>query len=55
MTHYQIDYSYQVPEWGTIDLTADNAEQAEEFALEQIKELFPEILEIEIDDIKAVL
>jgi hypothetical protein len=54
LTKYQIDYSYQVPEWGTIDLPADNEEQAREFALEQIKELYPEILEIQIDKVRVV-
>ena len=51
---YQIDYSYQVPEWGTIELNANSPEEAEGLALVEIKQLFPEVLEIQVDTIKEI-
>jgi hypothetical protein len=51
MTKYQIDFEGQVTEWGTITLDATDEEQAKDFALEQIKESYPEYTEVAIDKV----
>ncbi len=54
MTKYQIEYSYQVPEWGTIELNADNKDEAEGLAYIEIKQLFPEVLDVQVDSVKVI-
>lgn len=54
MAKYEVDYSYSVPEWGTVTLSADNPDEAEEIALEQIKELDPDILNITVEAVKEL-
>jgi predicted nuclease of restriction endonuclease-like (RecB) superfamily len=54
MTMYNIEFVGYLKEWGQIDLEADDVEQAEGFALEQIKDLYPEYEDIEVESIKEI-
>lgn len=56
MTAYTVDYSYKTENWDSIVVEADNREDAELFAREDILESHPEIssLDLMIDDIKEV-
>lgn len=54
MTAYDINYSYQVEEFGTTVINADDPEQAEMFALEYVRETYPEANSVVIDSVKEV-
>lgn len=54
MTFYEVDFTYKVEEYGTVELEADNHEQAEDFAREHIMEAYPEVTNVEINAIKEV-
>ena len=55
MPMYQVSYSYEVPEWGTIELEADDEDQACELAMEEILFSYPEINNVEISKIEQML
>lgn len=58
MAKHVVDYSYDIPEWGTelldIDLDLDIAEK-EELALVELKEMYPEFKNLSIDGVKELL
>lgn len=54
MTAYTIDYTYEVEEFGTTVINADDPEQAEMFAKEYVTETFPEANNIVIDKVIEV-
>jgi len=49
---YQVDFNYKLPEWGSIDIEATDPEQAEEFAMEEIKEIYEDIEDVVIDGVR---
>jgi len=55
MPTYQVSYSYEVPEWGTIELEADDEDQARELAMDEIEYSYPEINNIEISKVEQML
>jgi hypothetical protein len=55
MPTYQVSYSYEIPEWGTIELEAENEEEARELAMEEIEFSYPEISNIEISKVEQTL
>ena len=55
MPMYQVSYSYEIPEWGTIELEADDEEQARALAMEEIEYSYPEINNIEISKVEQML
>ena len=52
MPMYQVDFNYKLPEWGSIDIEATDPEQAEEFAMEEIKEIYEDIEDVVIDGVR---
>lgn len=54
MTEYLVDYAYRIPEWGSITVSAESVAEAEQFALEDIKETFPDYLDIMIETVNEV-
>jgi len=54
MVSYDVGFTGKLQEWGNVELEADNAEQAEEFAHEQILDLYPEYIDVEIEFIKEL-
>lgn len=54
MATYEVEFTYLVPEWGTVELEADNHEDAKEEALKHIEMSYPEANDVEILEIKAV-
>lgn len=54
MTAYNVAYSYQVEEFGDTIINADDEEQAEMFALEYVRETYPESNSVIIDSVKEV-
>lgn len=54
MPMYRISYSYQIPEWGTIELEATDEDHARTLAEEEIAFSYPEISDLEIGKIEEV-
>lgn len=54
MTAFNVDYSYAVEEFGSTVINADDAEQAEMFGLEYVRETYPEANSVVIDSVKEV-
>lgn len=54
MAFYTIDFEYKVQEFGQVDLEADDPEQAELFAREHITEAYPEVLNVDITEVKEI-
>lgn len=54
MTFYEVDFTYKVEEYGTVELEADTIEQAEDFAREHVQEAYPEVTSLDITSIKEV-
>lgn len=55
MSKYVVDYTYNVPEWGDIELEAEDEEEAEEQALDWAKRVMPEeAIDLEIIDVKEL-
>lgn len=54
MTEYVVDYAYRLPAWESITVSAENVEEAEQLALEDIKETFPDYLDIMIETVTEV-
>lgn len=54
MTYYTVDFNYKVEEFGQVDLEADDKEQAEAFAREHIHEAYPEVMNVDITDIREI-
>lgn len=54
MPNYLIDFNYSMPEYGTVTISADTYEEAEEAALEYVRETYDEAKNIEIESIKEL-
>lgn len=54
MLEYDIEFEYDVHEWGDIILPANNLEHAKEEALKYVKETFPDVTNIKITDVQEI-
>jgi hypothetical protein len=54
MAMYQVDFEYNLPEFGTVELEADSEEEAEELAKEQFVEMYPEAVDLEIIGVNVI-
>lgn len=54
MTQYNVEYSFKAVEDGSVDLEADDLEQAEEFAAEWVRESFEGATDIVIETVKEI-
>ena len=54
MKQYEVDFSFRMPEWGSVILEAVDKDEAEEFALEHVREAYPDATNIDIDDVKEI-
>ena len=54
MTLYDIGFTGKLQEWGNVELEADGVEQAEEYAREQILDIYPEYMDVEIEYVKEL-
>jgi len=54
MTSYEVNFSYKLPEWGTVTLEAKDLQEAEELALEYVEESYPDVENIEVDAIREI-
>lgn len=54
MANFIVDFNYSMPEYGTVTVSADSYEEAEEAALEYVRETYDEAKNIEIESIKEL-
>lgn len=54
MPMFDVDFNYNVPEWSTVTVGADNSKSAEDNAMEIIKDEYPEITDIEITGVREI-
>lgn len=54
MKTYEIDYSFTLPDGGSVVLNADSLEHAEALGVLHIKEVYPDAVNIEIDAVREV-
>lgn len=55
MPNYEVEYSWDEPQYGIINVIADSLDHAEEVALEQLSDtLEPDIAEMSIESIKEI-
>lgn len=55
MAKFEIQFSYRIPEWGDVTLDAVDAAEAEELALEYVKDTYTDITDITVDNIKELI
>lgn len=51
---YEVDYTFKVEEFGSLDLEADDDDHAESLARQTIAELYPDAMQVVIEEIKEV-
>ena len=54
MSEYEIDFSYVEPRFGNFWITADDPDEAENLALQNIRQTYPEAEDIKIEMVKKV-
>lgn len=58
MAKHVVDYSYNIPEWGSelIDIDADlNISEKEDVAYTELKDLYPDVKDISVDSVKLLI
>lgn len=51
---YEIGFSYKVSEFGTVELQALNADEADDLGREHVYQAFPEASDITVDYVKEI-
>lgn len=51
---YEIDYDYSIREGGSVTLNAENPDDAEKASQDYIKELYDDVFDIEIIEVREV-
>lgn len=54
MPNYEVDYSYKIEEYGTVPVTADTKEQADQFAREYVQDTYDQCFGIEIEEVREI-
>lgn len=54
MNKYEVDFSYVEPVFRSLEVDAKDADEAEFFAIEEIKQTYPEAQDIEIEMVKLI-
>lgn len=57
MSVHLIEFEYNLPEYGTLEMEMDEAldlEEKEAIALAEIKEIYPDVTDIEITEVKVI-
>lgn len=55
MPKYEVDFSYVVEEFGTVEIDADNIEQATLEGAKYVKETYEDVLDVSIDGVNEVV
>lgn len=51
MPEFLVDYSFRIRDYGTIEVVAEDIEEAKQFAKEDILEETPDVDDIQIEDV----
>lgn len=55
MADYKINFSYAEPRWGDLTITnCENEEQARRIAKSEVETIFPEALDVEINQVTEI-
>ena len=54
MTKYKVEFSYNVPEWGDVELDAESEDEATSDAERHILMSFPEAIDVSIDKVEEL-
>ena len=54
MAKYSIDFEYKEPHWGNVELSADDADQAEFLARNHVLDMGDDISDILITEVKQI-
>lgn len=54
MTMYVADFTYDITEWGSVTLEADNIDQADEYVSEHIREAYPDVKNVSVETLKEI-
>lgn len=54
MTKYSIDFTYNEPGWGNVELDAEDRDQAEFEGLNYVRDTHPDVQSVEITSIKEI-
>lgn len=51
---FEVDFSYRLPEFGLIEVDADDAEHAETVGLQTVREMYPDVEDIKIEAVREI-
>lgn len=54
MPMYIADFTYDIEEYGSVTLEADNLDQADEFVAEHIREAYPDVKNVSVEALKEI-
>lgn len=54
MTVYDIEFEYKIKEFSDLRMPAENPEQAEEYAMEYIKETYDDVTDVAITSVREL-
>lgn len=54
MSTYEVDYSVLLPEFGALNIEADSPDDAELEAIKQLKDMYPDARNIEIEMVRLI-
>lgn len=54
MPNFEIDFDYNMPEAGLINVVADDVDHAENVGMAEIKALYPDITDIKITAVREI-
>lgn len=54
MKQFEVNFSYDIKEWGTVVMNVDNEDDATVEAMDYVRETFPDAIIIEIDEVKEI-
>lgn len=51
---YDVDFEYNIPEWATVQVEAENKDEAEELARDEFDMMFPEAIEPTVIEVSVI-
>jgi hypothetical protein len=54
MPYFEVEFTGSIPEFGTVDLQAENEEEAKEIAIKEVEKTYPEYYDIEVVKVSEI-
>ena len=54
MPMYEVDFSYKLPEWGSVTLEANDVDEAEQLGREYVTDSYQDIEDVEIESVREL-